>query len=427
LIISVKYQRYFSTLKIKYYGGKFGKMAKISPVSIKYMIYAKMEAEGTVEKPDVIGAVFGQTEGLLGTDLEMRDLQKEGKIGRIEVSLEKKNGKTVGEIQIPSALDKTETTLIAAAMETIERIGPSNAKLKVEKIEDVRENKREYILERAKKLLENIEEKMPKTREIAKNLKVGARESRIQEYGKAKLPAGDLSGDEIIVVEGRADVLNLLRNGVKNVIGMDGTKLPAEIKELSYDKEMTLFVDGDRGGKLIAKNVIDSARVDFIAFAPDGKEVEELSNKEILVALRKKITVQEFSSSSSRGRGRSRERTSYRGRRTREQREEKTEEQTEPEKGVDLEGKQKELKGFLSEVENTKSALLLDSNLEKIEKISARALMSYISKMRKKPYVIVVDTATPGVVRAAETGNVNSIVANKFAYTEDTSVNLISL
>ena len=33
-------------------------MAKISPVSIKYMIYAKFEADGMVEKPDVIGAVF---------------------------------------------------------------------------------------------------------------------------------------------------------------------------------------------------------------------------------------------------------------------------------------------------------------------------------------------------------------------------------
>jgi len=269
-------------------------MGKISPVSIKYMIYASFEASGALEKPDVIGAVFGQTEGLLGSDLEMRDLQKEGKIGRIEVSVKSDNGKTTGKIEIPSALDKTETTLIAAAIETIERIGPSTAKIKIDKIEDVRQNKRDYILNRAKKLLEGIEEKMPKTKEIAKTIKLGTREDKIKEYGKEKLPAGNLKNEEIIVVEGRADVLNLLRNKIDNVIGMDGTKLPESIKELSYEKEIILFVDGDRGGKLIAKNVIDNARIDYIAFAPDGKEVEELSGKEILMALRKKIPIQEF-------------------------------------------------------------------------------------------------------------------------------------
>jgi len=64
-------------------------MAKVSPVSIKYMIHGNLVAEGALEKPDVIGALFGQTEGLLGSELDMRELQKEGKIGRIEVSLER--------------------------------------------------------------------------------------------------------------------------------------------------------------------------------------------------------------------------------------------------------------------------------------------------------------------------------------------------
>src|SRR3989344_7503201 len=128
-------------------------MAKISPVSIKYMIYAGFAAEGPIEKPDVIGAVFGQTEGLLGDELEMRELQKQGKIGRIEVELSLENGRTLGEIEIPSAMDKNETSLIAAAIETIEKIGPSETKLKIEKIDDVRGSKRDFILERAKQLL----------------------------------------------------------------------------------------------------------------------------------------------------------------------------------------------------------------------------------------------------------------------------------
>src|SRR3989344_1830377 len=118
-------------------------MAKISPVSIKYMIYSSFRAEGHLEKPDVIGAIFGQTEGLLGSHLEMRELQKEGKIGRIEVDLQTVDGKSVGEIQVPTALDKSETTIIAAALETIDRIGPTEAEIKVSKIEDVRGTKRD--------------------------------------------------------------------------------------------------------------------------------------------------------------------------------------------------------------------------------------------------------------------------------------------
>jgi len=71
-------------------------MAKISPVSIKYLVHANFVAEGRLEKPDVIGAIFGQTEGLLGSDLEMRELQKEGKIGRIDVDVKYEDSKTLG-------------------------------------------------------------------------------------------------------------------------------------------------------------------------------------------------------------------------------------------------------------------------------------------------------------------------------------------
>src|SRR3990167_7849286 len=268
-------------------------MAKISPVSIKYMIHASFEAIGPVEKPDVIGAIFGQTEGLLGSELEIRDLQKEGKIGRIEVDTASSDGKTKGKIFIPTALDKSETSLIAAAVETIDRIGPTEAKIAIEKIEDVRGNKRDYIIERAKQLLEKVEGSTA-SRDISDSVKTSARMSKLQEYGDEKLPAGDISGSEIIIVEGRADVINLLKNGVSNVICMNGTKLPEGIKSLSLEKETTLFIDGDRGGELIAKNVIENAKIDYVAIAPDGKEVEELASKEILIALRKKIPAKEF-------------------------------------------------------------------------------------------------------------------------------------
>ena len=214
-------------------------MAKVSPVSIKYMIHANFNAEGALEKPDVIGALFGQTEGLLGSELEMRELQKEGKIGRIEVELQRNDRKTTGTIKVPTALDQSETTLIAAAIETIERIGPSDAQIEVERIEDVRGSKRDYIIERAKKLMGEIHGSSD-SREISNQIKDSAKTADVEEYGDEKLPCGDLSGNEIIVVEGRADVLNLIRSGVRNVIAMNGTKLPESIKALSKDKEITL-------------------------------------------------------------------------------------------------------------------------------------------------------------------------------------------
>ncbi len=396
-------------------------MAKISPVSIKYMIYAKFVADGALEKPDVIGALFGQTEGLLGADLEMRDLQKEGKIGRIEVDIESHGGKTTGKIRIPSAMDKTETTLVAAAIETIERVGPSTAKIEIEKIEDVRGSKREYILERAKKLLEGVEEKMPKTREMAMNIKTETRLGKLQEYGKDKLPAGNLEGHEIIVVEGRADVLNLLRNGVVNVIGMDGTKLPETIKELSYDKEITLFVDGDRGGKLIAKNVIENARIDYIAFAPEGREVEELTDKDILSSLRRKIKVGEFL-----GSGR-REKEGRWERQKKDGEEKPAEKQEQEEKDAELTEKDiTKIKSILEQKENKKSVILLNKKFEVIGRCRIRGVFSSIERAGEKPYVIVVEKATQNIIYAAEKTNIKHIAAKNFLSSSD-KVNLISL
>ena len=196
-------------------------MAKISPVSIKYIIHAKFEADGAVEKPDIIGALFGQTEGLLGDDMEMRELQKSGKIGRIEVNANYKDGKTIGEIEVPSAMDKTETTIIGAALETIERVGPSDTHIEVTEIEDVRGSKRDYILERAKKLMEKLGDTGSELSEMTSEIKDSAKISKMQTYGTENLPCGDVSGEELIIAEGRADVVNLLKNGVKNVIAMN--------------------------------------------------------------------------------------------------------------------------------------------------------------------------------------------------------------
>lgn len=268
-------------------------MGKISPVSSKYIVNASIDIDGVVDRPDVIGAIFGQTEGLLGSELELRELQRSGRIGRIEVNVDTKSGKTQGAIIIPSSLDKAETSIVGAALEIIQRIGPCNAKIKVTNIEDVRVSKRNFVVERAKELLKQLmDTTMPDSQEIADEVAHSVRVMEVVEYGKDRLPAGPGidESEELIVVEGRADVLNLLKNGFKNVIAMNGMNCPQTVLDLSHKKEITLFVDGDRGGNLIIRDVLALGEIDYVTRAPDGKEVEELTKKEIHKAIRSKIT-----------------------------------------------------------------------------------------------------------------------------------------
>lgn len=271
-------------------------MGKISPVSAKYIVHAQIQIDGVVERPDVIGSVFGQTEGLLGADLELRELQRNGRIGRIEVEINTQSGKTVGSIIIPTSMDKTETVLIAASLETIQRIGPCNARVKVEKVEDVRVTKRIQVIERAKELLSILQTTvLPESRMIKDQVVSSVKTMEITEYGRERLPAGPMveESDDIIIVEGRADVLTLLRNDIKNAIAINGTSVPQTIIELCRRKTVTVFVDGDRGGDLIIKELSILAEIDYVCKAPDGKEVEELSQKEILKSLRGKVAMEQ--------------------------------------------------------------------------------------------------------------------------------------
>lgn len=259
------------------------------------MIVARFEVEGVVEKPDVIGAIFGQTEGLFGPDLDLRELQKSGRIGRIEISLESKLDKTFGVITIPSSLDKTSTAIIAAAVESVDRIGPCNAKVTLDKLADIREEKRKQILDKAKSILHNwVIEVSPSTDEVVKEVGGVIRSADVVEYGPEHLPAGPdvATSSSIILVEGRADVVNLLRCGVRNALAIEGTKIPQTIIEVCKNKETTAYLDGDRGGDLILKELMQVAPVDFVARAPLGKEVEDLTPKELMRCLREKVPVE---------------------------------------------------------------------------------------------------------------------------------------
>ena len=271
-------------------------MGSSQTVTVKYVIRARFEVEGVVEKPDVIGAVFGQTEGLFGSELDLRELQKSGRIGRIEIELQSKKDKTTGMILIPTSLDRVSAAIIAASIESINRVGPCSAKVTLEKMEDVRDERRRAIIERAKEILQEWTiEALPGTEEIFREVSETLRLARVEKYGPEELTAGpDIeSAKEIIIVEGRADVVNLLRYGIQNVIALEGAKVPETIIRLCREKEATALLDGDRGGDLILKELQQVTNVKYVARAPQGREVEDLSAKEVAAALEHRVPMKE--------------------------------------------------------------------------------------------------------------------------------------
>ena len=263
----------------------------------KYLIHAQITANGIVEKPDVVGAVFGQTEGLLSNDLDLRELQRTGRIGRIQVMIHSNSGRAKGEIVIPSSLDRVETAILAASLETINRVGPCEAEIQTTKVEDVRAVKREQVVNRAKEIYKKMVESVgPTSMRMIEEVREAMRVHEISEYGEDRLPAGPSihTSDAIIVVEGRSDVLNLLKYGIKNTVAVEGVNVPQSIGDLSKKRTTTAFVDGDRGGELILKELLQIGDVDYITRAPQGKEVEDLEKDEVLVALRDKVPTPQF-------------------------------------------------------------------------------------------------------------------------------------
>ncbi|OTF12328.1 DNA primase DnaG [Halorubrum sp. SD612] len=256
----------------------------------KYLIHATIAADGVVERSDVVGAVFGQTEGLLGDELDLRDLQESSRVGRIDVSVESENGQSFGEVTVASSLDKVETAILAAALETIDRIGPCHASVEVTSIEDVRAAKRREVVERAKELIAGgFEETSLASSDVLDEVRDAARVEGIVDY--EGLPAGPRVGDSdaVIVVEGRADVLTLLDCGIKNAVAVEGTNVPEAVAELTADRTVTAFLDGDRGGELILRELAQVGDVDYVAFAPPGESVEDLDRDAVFEALRGKV------------------------------------------------------------------------------------------------------------------------------------------
>ncbi|TET24842.1 MAG: DNA primase [Candidatus Bathyarchaeum sp.] len=349
-------------------------------VTIKYVIRARFEVEGVVEKPDVIGALFGQTEGLFGPELDLRELQKSGRIGRIEISLESKQDKTTGKIDIPTSLDRVSTAIIAASIESINRVGPCKAAVILNKIEDIRDARRRIIIDRAKVVLRKwTVETMPGTNEIFREVSEMLRLARVEKFGPEGLTAGPeiSTAKKILVVEGRADVINLLRAGIQNTIAVEGAKIPQSIIKICREREATAFLDGDRGGDLILKELQQVTTIKYVARAPRGKEVEDLTFKEIEKALKDRVPLEKFKVKKERRK------------------------KLVPKQIVET---AKELSGTLE-------AVLLNKEMKHVGRMPVRELAEKLQKMKDIDTVVFDGVITQRLVDIAAKRNINYLVA----------------
>jgi DNA primase len=366
----------------------------------KYVVKAKFEVDGVVEKPDVVGAIFGQTEGLLGDELDLRELQKTGRIGRIIVNINTQAGKSSGLIIIPSSIDKVETAVLASSLETIDRVGPCTARFWIDKIEDVRELKRKKITKRASEILREWEEKIaPESKEITDMVMDTIKGGEIGKYGSEELPAGPgiEESDTIIVLEGRADVQNLLRYGFKNVIAVEGTRVPQSIVDLSRKKTIIAFLDGDRGGDLILKELMQVADVDYVTRAPVGKDVEELTRKEIVKALRNKVPAEQATVVDK----------------TRHLTQEKAKDKhvVEPKPSREKDNSRSEqLAKYVESVQGTLKAILLSDKFEQVKEIPVGEITEAISSLDKIHAIVFDGVITQRLIDLASEKGVGLLI-----------------
>jgi len=256
---------------------------------VKYHVKLSYEVDGLVERADIIGAIFGQTEGLLGPEMNLNELQRVSKVGRIEVNAKPTSNTTSGDALIPMSTDIDTCALIAAGIESIDKVGPFDCKFTLVAIDDVRAAKKEDIVKRAKEIKQKWATKTVSEGESMLNDVHQGDTGKLSTYGPSKLTcsSGVFDSKWVILVEGRADVINLLRAGYDNALAIEGAKIDESIKELCNDKDTVVaFLDGDRSGGFILKELQSVVTLDYELQADSGVEVEELTPQRIDEILR---------------------------------------------------------------------------------------------------------------------------------------------
>ena len=355
---------------------------------VKYHVKLSFEVDGLVERADIIGAIFGQTEGLLGPEMNLNELQRVSKVGRIEVNTFSTENTTKGDALLPMSTDIDTCSLISAAIESIDKVGPFDSSFRLDDIEDVRANKKQDILQRAKEIKQkwstnSVSEGQEMLEEVHEN-----NSEKITTYGPKKLHCSTGIHDSkwVILVEGRADIINLLRAGYDNALAFEGGRIDESIKELCEQKEKVVaFTDGDRAGGFILKELKSVVHVDLELRADTGIEVEELTPKRVdeLLSPVKKQMEDELSA---------------------------------PEiKNVD-DGPLAELcKNNFSELNESLEAIALDSNDTEVFRVAIPELVGKITGQSGIKYLILDGIITQRLVDAAKTAGVESIIGHRTA------------
>jgi DNA primase len=412
---------------------------------VKYLVKLRFEVEGVVEKADLIGAIFGQTEGLFGPEMNLQELQKTWKVGRIEINLQSNNGRTSGEVLIPMSTDVSTAALIAAAVENVDKVGPCTAHFSLAGINDVRADRRKVIVDRAKSIMKEWASKTASEgEESLKDIVDSAKRGKVITYGKEGLPAGPAvdSAEFLYVVEGRADIINLMRAGIENTIAVEGTSIPDTVKDLAKRKPIHAFLDGDRGGDLILKELTQVARVDRVYRAPRGKEVEELTPIEILEILegrpREETTVEldeerEERPIERRERPYDRERSGRyggrdrRGRMSREERyRSRDEDMQPPPRREEIRPKEtlppppplpepiaEKVKGDFNSINGTLEAVVYDSDLKELSRVLVKDLVAKISDLQGAKTLVLDGIVTQRLIDAGQKVGIGTLVAHR--------------
>ena len=363
---------------------------------VKYLVKLRFEVDGVVERADVIGAIFGQTEGLFGPEMNLNELQKSWKVGRIEINLESKNDKTRGDVLIPMSTDIGTAALIAAAVESVDKVGPCSSRFILDGIEDVRASKRKQIVDRAKLIVRDWSSKSSSEGEnVLKDVVESTKRARVVNYGIENLPAGPgvYTSDVVYLVEGRADVVLFLRAGIENVVALEGTSVPDSIIELGKKKRLIGVLDGDRGGDLIEKELSQVVRVEKVLRAPPGKEVEDLTPIEVLQILRAE-RVEPRQQQQPRG-----------GRTTEREREREPEAPAEP-----IVEKTREIYPSLN---GTLEAVLLDEALQEVGRFPISELVQKMESANEARYLVFDGIITQRLVESASKVGVKGLIGHR--------------
>jgi DNA primase len=395
---------------------------------VKYHVKLKFEVDGLVEKADIIGAIFGQTEGLLGPEMNLNELQKVSKVGRIEVNVDSKSNTAKGDALIPMSTDISTAALIAAAIESIDKVGPFQARFGLVGIDDIRAIKKKLIVDRAKKIVQEWATKtISEGEEMLKDVYDASKPGKLTAFGKAQLACGTgvFDSDWIILVEGRADVINLLRAGFDNAIAIEGAKIDETVTKLSEGKRVIAFLDGDRAGDLILKELQGLVKIDKILRAPLGREVEECTPLEIAEIL--KETAQYVAPSAQHGQSFQQTQQHSESKQTnkRDKQEQITEiqqHQTQVVSNSSSSVQQEDNADILSavrevypQINETLEAVLLDSSMRTLLKIPVSDVVKKLNITEGATLLVLDGIVTQRLVEAADKAGIQYIIGHRTA------------